>query len=620
MPERGAPIGDPVNTAGHLATPQWQSFEMRMRHRRADRCLRRAADAVDAGRLDEASEALEEVRGLDPLNPELQVLSERVTALQAPPGAAAPVTALQAPMAAAALQASIAVVEPVTALQKPPAAVEPSSALQAPPPVVDSSAILQTPPPVGEPIQALQDTFDVVEPVGTLDVVEPAAALQGPDAVLEPIAAPRESHAVPELVVSPHAVVEPLISDQEAHDVAEPVASPQETHAVDEPIASRREPDAVVEPVAALQSPHAIVPEVSYSPTVTSSGRSSLPELEDLDLIDPFTPPELFEVTTPRLFEAPAESRSTPAVMAVACLALALSALVGWAAITHWPTIERLSATVANIAQPAVKREPAPSPVFPESTAHDQAPVPGISATPVEPRPEEQPASEPNATPDPEIARGPVSPLPPAIVPPAVASTTGTLPAPAVQPPPAQAIPQPASEEAQRPSQPASEDPPRPLSQPAVDDPPRASVPPASAGVGTPPPPSVAAPVEPNRPAAVESARPSPLTLDEHVAVRATLARYAAAFSDLDKAAAHAVWPGVDQRALGRAFDGLASQRVTLGTCEVGVNGQTSRAICTGSATWTPKVGGGRQTKARVWTFDLRRADSGWQIVTVDTR
>jgi hypothetical protein len=563
MPERGVPIGDPVSTAGHLATPQWQSFEMRMRHRRADRCLRRAADAVDAGRLDEASEALDEVRGLDPLNPELQVLSERVTALQSSRvAAAAPVAALQAPMAAAALQASLAVVEPATALQKTPAAVEPSSALQAPPPVVDSSAFLQARPPAGEPLRALQDTFDVGEP---------AAALQAPDAVLEPIAAPRE-------------------------------------------------PDEIVEPVAALQSPHAIVPEVSDSPTVTSSVRPSLTELEDLDLIDPFAPPELFEVTPPGLFEAPAESRSTPAVLAVAGLALALSALVGWAAITHWPAIERWSATVANIAQPAVKREPAPSPVFPESTAHDQAPVPGISAKPVESRPEDQPVSEPYATPDPDIARAPVSPLPPAIVPPAVASTTGTLPAPAPQPPPAQSIPQPAIEEAPRPSQPASDDPPRPLSQPAVDDPPRASVPPASAGIGTPPPPSVAAPVEPNRPAAVESARPSPLTLDEHVAVRATLARYAAAFSDLDRAAAHAVWPGVDQRALGRAFDGLASQRVTLGTCEVGVNGQTSRAICTGSATWTPKVGGGRQTKARVWTFDLRRADSGWQIVTVDTR
>ena len=75
MPERGVPIGDPVTTAGHLATPQWQSFEMRMRHRRAERCLRRAADAVDGGRLREAIEALDEVREIDPQNPGLQLLS-----------------------------------------------------------------------------------------------------------------------------------------------------------------------------------------------------------------------------------------------------------------------------------------------------------------------------------------------------------------------------------------------------------------------------------------------------------------------------------------------------------------------------------------------------------------
>jgi hypothetical protein len=52
----------------------------------------------------------------------------------------------------------------------------------------------------------------------------------------------------------------------------------------------------------------------------------------------------------------------------------------------------------------------------------------------------------------------------------------------------------------------------------------------------------------------------------------------------------------------------------------VGVNGPSARAICVGNATWTPKVGGGRQTKSRTWTFDLRRADATWQIVKVDTR
>jgi hypothetical protein len=49
--------------------------------------------------------------------------------------------------------------------------------------------------------------------------------------------------------------------------------------------------------------------------------------------------------------------------------------------------------------------------------------------------------------------------------------------------------------------------------------------------------------------------------VDEHAAVRATLGRYESAYSDLNTAAAHAVWPGVDERALARAFDSLSSQR-----------------------------------------------------------
>ena len=71
-------------------------------------------------------------------------------------------------------------------------------------------------------------------------------------------------------------------------------------------------------------------------------------------------------------------------------------------------------------------------------------------------------------------------------------------------------------------------------------------------------------------------------------------------YSGLSVPAARAVWPSVDQRALARAFDGLASQRVALGKCDVVVTGASARATCSGSAEWTPKVGGG--TKRRVGT------------------
>ena len=102
---------------------------------------------------------------------------------------------------------------------------------------------------------------------------------------------------------------------------------------------------------------------------------------------------------------------------------------------------------------------------------------------------------------------------------------------------------------------------------------------------------------------------------DESADVRAVLARYESAYSKLDPSQARAVWPRVDERALSRAFSGLASQRVSLGRCDVTLNGATARATCAGSATWTPKVGGGgARTEARRWTFDLTKSGDGWKI------
>jgi hypothetical protein len=103
-------------------------------------------------------------------------------------------------------------------------------------------------------------------------------------------------------------------------------------------------------------------------------------------------------------------------------------------------------------------------------------------------------------------------------------------------------------------------------------------------------------------------------------AVRATLAHYESAYSRLDAAAAGAVWPAVDRRALARAFEGLQSQTVSLGRCEVVMNGATARAECTGSARWTPRVGGGPQSAPRQWRFDLRNERGGWVITSADVR
>jgi hypothetical protein len=112
----------------------------------------------------------------------------------------------------------------------------------------------------------------------------------------------------------------------------------------------------------------------------------------------------------------------------------------------------------------------------------------------------------------------------------------------------------------------------------------------------------------------------APPAIDAQAAVRATLARYEAAYSGLNVSAARAVWPAVDARALARAFDGLASQRVALDRCDVSVNGTTAHAACSGIAEWTPKVGGGERRQNRRWAFDLVNAGGSWEILRAETR
>jgi hypothetical protein len=102
--------------------------------------------------------------------------------------------------------------------------------------------------------------------------------------------------------------------------------------------------------------------------------------------------------------------------------------------------------------------------------------------------------------------------------------------------------------------------------------------------------------------------------------VRAVLSRYEAAYSALDAAAASAVWPGVDRRALTSAFQALSSQSVSLGRCDVRVTGEGAQADCKGTARWQPKVGGGPQTAARQWRFELRNAGGDWIITRATVR
>jgi len=137
-----------------------------------------------------------------------------------------------------------------------------------------------------------------------------------------------------------------------------------------------------------------------------------------------------------------------------------------------------------------------------------------------------------------------------------------------------------------------------------------AAAPPAAAPATTPAAPPAAASAAP--PTAPPAASPA---IAQDALVRATLDRYAAAYSKLDADAAQRVWPGVNRDALARAFDGLAHQRVSLADCRINVTGDKASARCAGWTTWQPKVGAGERTDQRTWTFELAKAPEGWQIV-----
>jgi len=136
-----------------------------------------------------------------------------------------------------------------------------------------------------------------------------------------------------------------------------------------------------------------------------------------------------------------------------------------------------------------------------------------------------------------------------------------------------------------------------------------AAAPPASVATSPGPPDSETPPVPAKSAADVEEAK-----------VRNVLARFASAYSSLDAVAAQQVWLEVDEPSLWRAFESLRSQRVSLGQCAVSVTGATARAECSGSTTWTPRIGGGTQTEARHWEFDLSATNGRWLIVRASAR
>jgi len=138
---------------------------------------------------------------------------------------------------------------------------------------------------------------------------------------------------------------------------------------------------------------------------------------------------------------------------------------------------------------------------------------------------------------------------------------------------------------------------------------------PSPVALPTPPAPEpVAVPADPI-PAIVPASVPVTPTVNDDQLVRDALQKYRWAYQELDAASAHDIWPGVDQAALARAFDGLASQSLTFQDCAVEIEGLAATATCRGTTQYVPKVGSRvPRVEPRRWNFSLRKRGAGWQI------
>ncbi len=117
-------------------------------------------------------------------------------------------------------------------------------------------------------------------------------------------------------------------------------------------------------------------------------------------------------------------------------------------------------------------------------------------------------------------------------------------------------------------------------------------------------------------PVASAAARIDPGPADEDH-IHAALARWRAAYSQLDARAAREIWPSVDASALERAFQALKSQELRFDRCDLTVNGGSAQAACRGRAVYVPRVGSQSPRAAqREWTFELTKRDQRWTIAS----
>lgn len=317
----------------------------------------------------------------------------------------------------------------------------------------------------------------------------------------------------------------------------------------------------------------------------------------------------------------PASSGSRRWLAAAAAL-IALSGAAGW----FWTQV-----TLDQASHQSALTSPSPSaaPASPRPLADPIASQPTDAAAPspaapiddvqASPPAAEQTAATTGATPDPN----PVVPTATEnVAPSAVSNAVENRVTPAVHEPTAErpdlpvvALPSARTDEASSvPSKASAENtgpaPAKELPTPAPTLPPMAPV--ESSALGAP----IGEPVASPPPAV---ATPPPAVPDDR-GVMAILSRYESAYTQLDANAVAAVWPSVDRRALARAFDGLASQNVKLGRCQVRITGNAANAECVGNANWRQKIGGEPRMALRRWTFELKNTGADWIIVSANVR
>ena len=201
---------------------------------------------------------------------------------------------------------------------------------------------------------------------------------------------------------------------------------------------------------------------------------------------------------------------------------------------------------------------------------------------------------------------------------PPLQSSQLSLPGAAAAEPGTEPRPEPGNEpapEAKREPEPKPETPPEPrLAPPPPTPDPARTDPPIDVPV------PALLPAESRSPAAAPAPPPVIAATSVEPDVRKVIERYRDAYERLDAAAAHAVWPGVDQAALSRAFGGLTSQRIEFERCDIWRDAQAAFASCAGRASYVPKVGSAQNDVPRAWHFRLQRRPVGWTIESAEVR